>query len=216
MPLVVGRRTSADIVTHRLLSLVACLVVVGVLLPSRAQARTYYCFGMKATIVGTAGFDQLKGTRGPDVIVGLGGADGINGRGGRDRICTGRGGRDTEFNYEAVVGAGGNDLISGGAGRENLVGGPGNDDVRGGPGSDWLGDIPYTGNDRLAGGRGADSLSGGPGDDDLIGGRGADLLHPGGGDDTVRGGRERARFPRRNRRGWGLGELRGDPSRRQR
>ena len=48
------------------------------------------CFGMPATIIGTAGDDTLTGTPGNDVIVGLEGTDTISSTdGGTDRICAG-------------------------------------------------------------------------------------------------------------------------------
>ena len=59
------------------------------------------CFGVPATIVGTAGNDVINGTAGNDVIVAGDGNDIINGNGGNDRIC----------------GDAGNDTINGGDGR---------------------------------------------------------------------------------------------------
>jgi uncharacterized delta-60 repeat protein len=53
-------------------------------------ARTR-CLGKRATIVGTAGRDDLIGTPHRDVIAALGGADKVKGRGGPDLICGGRG-----------------------------------------------------------------------------------------------------------------------------
>lgn len=57
--------------------------------------RAYYCFGERATIVGTDRPDRLDGTDGPEVIVGRRGKDYISGKGGNDLICGGPGGRDT-------------------------------------------------------------------------------------------------------------------------
>src|SRR5687767_8495475 len=48
------------------------------------------CFGMPATITGTAGDDTLTDTPGDDVIVGLEGTDEISSTsGGFDRVCAG-------------------------------------------------------------------------------------------------------------------------------
>jgi serralysin len=63
------------------------------------------CLGKKATVVGTAGRDELTGTRHRDVIVGLAGADKIRGLAGPDLIC-------------------------GGKGKDDLFGGPGKDEVQ--------------------------------------------------------------------------------------
>lgn len=62
------------------------------------------CLGKKATIVGTAGRDELIGTPHRDVIAALGGADEVRGLAGDDLIC-------------------------GGKGKDRLLGGPGRDEV---------------------------------------------------------------------------------------
>jgi Ca2+-binding RTX toxin-like protein len=102
------------------------------LLASPAQAAAE-CDGQPATIVGTAGDDELVGTRGADVIAGLDGNDVIEGRGGDDVIC-GDEGRDT------LHGGGGDDSVHGGLGqlREDRGGDPivDGDDLFGGPGDD--------------------------------------------------------------------------------
>ena len=69
------------------------------------------CLGKRATIVGTAGANNLRGTRRADVIAALGGND-------------------------LVDGLGANDLVCGGAGRDTLIGGAGSDRVDGGPAFD--------------------------------------------------------------------------------
>jgi Ca2+-binding RTX toxin-like protein len=84
------------------------------------------CFGMPATIVGTAGNDALRGTPGNDVIVGLAGNDVIDGRGGDDLICGGDG-------NDVLRGGLGNDMIDGGEGDDILWGGAGDDLIEGGP-----------------------------------------------------------------------------------
>ena len=96
------------------------------------------CFGLPASIVGSAGPDTLEGTASADVIVGLGGDDTIYGNGGDDLIC----------------GNAGADLLIGGAGNDRIRGGPGNDTLRGTLGDDRLGG--GDGFDRGNGGRGAD------------------------------------------------------------
>src|SRR4051812_15945746 len=60
-------------------------------LPAAQAAPTPRCHGQTATIVGTAGSDNLVGTDGSDVIVGLGGDDSISSGPGDDVICGGRG-----------------------------------------------------------------------------------------------------------------------------
>jgi pimeloyl-ACP methyl ester carboxylesterase len=73
------------------------------------------CNGLAATIVGTAGDDEIVGTPGDDVIVGLGGSDRIQGLGGNDTICGGEGDDD-------LFGGAGDDLLLGEAGDDVLVG----------------------------------------------------------------------------------------------
>ena len=114
------------------------------------------CAGKDATIVGTAGDDNLVGTSKRDVIVGLQGNDTIDGLEGKDIVC-GAAGSDT------IRGRGDGDLLKGGGGDDQLKGGDGNDVLRGGGGFD-----------QLAGGRGADTLRGGGGPDQCRGGGGSD------------------------------------------
>ncbi|MGN6216135.1 MAG: hypothetical protein ACTHN7_04145 [Solirubrobacterales bacterium] len=118
------------------------------------------CRGVTATIVGTAGNDELIGTPGPDVIVALGGNDRIVARAGRDLVCAGSG-RDFVAAGTAA------DRVFGGAGRDRLLG-------NGGP-------------DLLKGSAGNDVLKGGPGSDRLRGGSGFDLCRGGTGRDSIRG-----------------------------
>lgn len=119
-----------------------CILSVAVLPAAHAGAT---CFGRAATIIGTAGDDNLDGTPQRDVIVGRGGNDTINGRGGNDLVCAGKR-RDTVF------GGGGNDRIKGGRGSDVLLG--------------------DSGDDRLLGGAAEDALFGGPGADVFNGGKG--------------------------------------------
>ena len=115
------------------------------------------CDGLPATIVGTAGDDEIPGTSGDDVIAGLGGDDEITGNGGHDVICGGEG-------KDKLTGNAGNDTINGDAGNDHIVGSSGNDTLRGEEGAD-----------KLSGGEGDDGLSGGDGAPDTCdGGKGTD------------------------------------------
>jgi len=110
------------------------IVTVAATVPSAAAAGAVFCRGWEATMVGTAGPDELHGTADRDVIVGLGGADILYGHGGNDIIC----------------GNAGNDVIYGNKGQDRLYGGSGADELRGG----W-------GNDRIWGQNGTDVVYGG-------------------------------------------------------
>ena len=116
------------------------------------------CNGLRATIVGTEGADNIVGTNGRDVIHGLGGSDRIDGLGGDDLICGGTG----------------RDVIKGGSGNDTLEGNRGDDILRGEDGSDRLrgGDD----DDLLRGNRGTDDLSGERGSDRCYGGASSDKL----------------------------------------
>ena len=129
-----------------------------------SRPTTPVCFGMPATIIGTAGNDVLRGTPGNDVIVGLAGHDVIDGRGGDDLIC----------------GGDGNDTLRGGTGNDKLSGGEDNDILWGGAGDDLLEGGP--GRDRASGGSGNDILRGGEGDDML------NVVDGAGGNDIADGG----------------------------
>jgi uncharacterized repeat protein (TIGR01451 family) len=118
------------------------------------------CRGVPATVVGTAGNDELLGTTGPDVIVALGGDDRIVSRAGQDLICAG-GGND---NVAAGTAA---DKVFAGAGRDRLLGRGGPDLLKGSGGNDVL--KGGRGADRLRGGRGFDVCRGGPGADSIRG-----------------------------------------------
>src|SRR6476646_3648655 len=96
------------------------------------------CRGVAATIVGTAGDNNLVGTGGRDVVLARAGDDVILTDGGRDLVCAGRGhdivrsgGRG-----DRVFGGGGPDKLVGGRAPDLMVGGRGFDVCRGGPGDD--------------------------------------------------------------------------------
>jgi len=131
-----------------------------------APSRSVGCRGVRATIIGTPGNDQIAGTGGRDVVATLGGDDRVVTRGGRDLICVGKG----------------NDYVSAGSAADRVFAGPGRDRVlgRGGP-------------DVLKGNGGNDLLKGNRGGDRLRGGRGFDRCYGGSGSDSVRCERPRRR-----------------------
>jgi Ca2+-binding RTX toxin-like protein len=127
------------------------------------------CAGLRPTVVGTTGPDNLVGTPGSDVMVGLGGDDTISGLGGYDVIC---GGPGDDF----VIGDTGTDVLYGDAGNDQLSGGDDSDALYGGAGKD-----------RLLGGAAPDYLRGGDADDALFGGDHNDQLYGDVGDDALDG-----------------------------
>jgi len=112
-------------------SVLALAATLPVVTTSSAQGATPapQCNGVRATIVGGPGDNDISGTNRRDVIVGLGGEDDINGRGGNDLICGGNGEDDLE-------GGGGRDTLFGGTGGDDLEGNRGNDRLFGGLGDD--------------------------------------------------------------------------------
>lgn len=162
-------------------SALVALITVGALAAPAAASRTQplvTCFGIAATIIGTAGDDVLIGSDGPDVIHGNGGDDRIVGAGGDDLICA-LGGDDR------IYGGSGDDVVWAGRGSDKVRGGPGHDELRGQWGDDFLKGGP--GSDLIFGNGGNDRLRGGGGDDDLNGGRENDVVWGGRGDDTLTG-----------------------------
>lgn len=188
------------------LLLATVLITYGVVAPPVHAAPE--CFGKRATIVGTAGDDQLIGTPRADVLVGLRGDDQIIGRAGNDRICGGRGfdgidffqaggrvvvnltlgkartprGRDSVSSIELVRGSLFADVIIGNAKRNYLDGSGKDDRLRGKAGNDSL-----FGEDTVYGDLpaiGNDIMYGGDGDDSLTG----DYNEEDGGDDLMHGG----------------------------
>lgn len=180
-------------VARSALVLGVAVLPVGWTVPPGAAAEQYECYGLRATIVGTAAADTLTGTPGVDVIVGLGGNDAIDGGGGDDTICGGDG------NDELLGGDGGDDLV-GDAGDDDLLSGPGATGyLEGGPGEDLL--VAQGPRLALLGEAGDDVLQadadltgivfdGGRGDDDLVGTDGIDEMSGGLGDDTLQAGGE--------------------------
>jgi beta-glucanase (GH16 family) len=123
----------------------AVLTFVGALalLATPAAADSQTCFGHQATIVGTAGDDELVGTPARDVIV--------SGR-GNDRVRTRRG-------NDLVCGGPGRDRLHGGTGGDHLRGDHGDDLLRAGRGDDVMDDDAAAHADRFLGGRGWDRVS---------------------------------------------------------
>ncbi len=159
----------------------AWLALLAVPLAAETAPPRPKCDGVRATIAGTLGDDNLVGTRHRDVIAGLAGNDRIEGLGGDDRICAGDG----------------DDVLLGGAGKDRLFGESGSDTasfaVARGPVAASLatGSAAGEGNDRLAGiehltgSAHADALTGSAGDNVLSGGAGNDVLDGGPGTDRA-------------------------------
>src|SRR3712207_5727576 len=96
-----------------------CLATtLSVPLAAPALAATPTCMGLRATLVGTAGSDDLRGTARRDVIVALAGNDRVQGLGGADVVCAGPG-------NDEVLGATGDDRLDGGSGGDTIGGGDG-------------------------------------------------------------------------------------------
>ncbi|KAA1427163.1 hypothetical protein F0U47_06530 [Nocardioides antri] len=109
-------------------ALVAGLAVLpATAVPSASTAMTRTCGGLPATIVGTAGDDDIDGTEGDDVIVGLAGDDTIGDGGGDDVVCGNLG-------DDLLWSEGGDDLLIGGGGADGALVGFGRDEVHGGRG----------------------------------------------------------------------------------
>jgi Ca2+-binding RTX toxin-like protein len=109
-----------------------------VLAAASADAGSGRCRGVRATIVGTAGNDDIEGTSRRDVIQGRGGHDEIEGHRGNDLICGGAGRDDLEGNRgdDRLFGNRGNDELEGGRGGDLLNGGRGFDEGDGDAGVD--------------------------------------------------------------------------------
>jgi Tol biopolymer transport system component len=87
------------------------------------------CEGKPASIIGTAGQDDLAGFASRDIVQLLGDDDSAIGKEGRDQMC-GKGGKDN------LVGGPDNDSLFGGGGGDTLKGAEGKDKCFGGPGDD--------------------------------------------------------------------------------
>ncbi len=187
-----------EISRRTLPALLAASLALTILQVTPAHARPK-CLGKVATIVGTAGVDEIRGTKKDDVIVALGGDDFIQGKGGDDRICSGAGGD--------LVGPGpGRDRLSGGSGADVILYGsskrPVEIDIAAGrataEGTDTFTRIEHVagselpdviagdefsnilfgegGDDRIDGGDSIDIITGDEGDDFIVGGGGFDVM----------------------------------------
>ena len=170
-------------VVRRLSQVLALSLVVSLAMALTDAQAAPRCFGKSATIVGSAGKDEILGTNQRDVIVGRGGNDTIFARDGDDLVCAG----------------GGNDFVDGQGGRDRLKGNGGDDTLadrggkgpfnllQGNSGSDFL--LGSNFEDKLVGGGGGvDVLRGRDRDDRLFGGGGFDALIGEGGNDLLNGG----------------------------
>lgn len=165
-----------------------------------------YCFGRRATYVGSPVDDRVQLTEAIDVVVTGGGNDLVSGDGdsggGPDYVCLGPGddsyqGTDDDDHVDAgsgddriSAGLGGADLLYGGAGNDTIEGWEGADVIFGQGGHDTL--FGGGGGDHLVGGDGADLLWGDYGygrsdEEGYAGGPGDDLLEGGDGDDHLDG-----------------------------
>lgn len=87
------------------------------------------CEGIRATMLGTPGADELTGSDGADVIVARSGDDIIAAGGGDDVVCAGSGDDiiDTGAGFDRVFGGPGSDVLRGAGPLNVLVGGTGSD-----------------------------------------------------------------------------------------
>jgi Ca2+-binding RTX toxin-like protein len=142
--------------------------------PSQAVPGSRLCFGKAATVVGTAGPDDLHA--GPDdVVVGLGGDDLLGG----GTVCGGAG-NDSLVGVERVSSS-----LDGGDGDDTMRGvlGP-SDLLLGGAGNDYLADSDDTDwEDRWD--PGTDVMKGGAGNDRIVSTTGRNLVYGNAGDDYV-------------------------------
>lgn len=91
--------------------------------------RAVACEGLRATVLGTPGPDDLDGTDGADVVVARGGDDTIRTWAGDDVICAGDGDDAVDAGYgtDRVWGGAGDDTLTGRSVLDVLVGGTGTD-----------------------------------------------------------------------------------------
>lgn len=95
-----------------LISIVGALAAGGLLaVASPAVAAQPTCFGVPATIVGSAKGTAIHGTKGDDVIYAGNGDDRVYGEGGNDLICGG-------YGADTLYGGAGNDWLAGGPGKK--------------------------------------------------------------------------------------------------
>jgi len=133
----------------------------------------YYCFGEKATIVGTNGDDRIKLTPSNDVVVSLGGNDVV------DPEFVDEGASALEPDFSAM-------RTDGYRSKDRVCTGPGNDQIRGGGrGGAWQAD-GGTGDDTIASGR---EIYGDAGNDTVdVRDCESTRIRGGAGNDTIRSG----------------------------
>lgn len=189
--------SSAALVAALNVALMAAWPVGATVAVPAASTAAPTCQGLPATIVGTAGDDDLTGTSGSDVIVGGAGADTIDARGGDDVVCGGADGDD-------LRGGAGDDALDAGSPDQDpgsvdlLDGGPDDDTLRGNVETfaDYrdatagvrvdlgAGRATGMGTDMLIG---VPDLYGSPFADVLVGNAGANEIRGGEGADEIRG-----------------------------
>jgi hypothetical protein len=161
----------------------------------------YYCFGKRATIVGTNAkgynrpdwkgnwhfYRQINGTAGDDVIVGTTGPDAINSLGGNDLICSG-GGPDEVF----VDLRGGSAKVDAGAGDDEVWPGWYDRSLR-----CQVQICTNAGDEQRMKWDGSIEIHGGPGDDALYGGDANDVMYGDTGNNRAdcHGGWDAFRYP---------------------
>ena len=139
-----------------------------------ASAAAPTCFGKPATIVGTAGPDNLAG--GPDdVVVGLGGNDLLAG----GTVCAGDGNDSIMGAWRVsskLDGGDGDDIIRALLGPSDLLlGGAGNDYIADSDDTDWEDEWDP----------GTDVMKGGAGNDHIVSTTGRNVVYGNGGDDRI-------------------------------
>jgi Ca2+-binding RTX toxin-like protein len=96
--------------------------------------------GLKTTLYGDGGRDDLLGSAFGEILRGLGGNDYLEGNGGADTLFSEEGADvlKGEGGDDELDGQSGNDRLRGGIGGDDLDGGVGEDDCDGGPGADTV------------------------------------------------------------------------------
>lgn len=153
-------------ITHSLLIAALSLTPLAAVATSEA-APVRTCKGLPATIVGTAGDDELIGTPLDDVVWLGPGDDRFTDTGGNDVICGGPG-------NDTIAAGAGSDYVDGEGGHDKISGEEGDDWIVGGDGKDEI--FPGAGNDRVEAGKGDDYIAEAEGNDRINGGPGTDYV----------------------------------------
>jgi Ca2+-binding RTX toxin-like protein len=160
--------------SRRLVVLAAAALLTSFPFSAASAAEPPTCFGKPATIVGTAGPDNLSG--GPDdVVVGLGGDDSLTG----GTVCGGSGNDSIRGAWRAsssLDGGDGDDAIRALLGPSDLLlGGAGNDYLADSDDTDW--EDKYD--------PGTDVIKGGTGNDHIVSTSGRNMIYGNAGDDRI-------------------------------